>query len=251
MQYQNTFDERTDNHTANKKIIQIRFTFKIKINITAIKLLVFLIKKMNFATNDSKLKLINTNAINLIKSNNISTNYDSNLALYKNPIKRSSISVINSGKPNDAQFTSNQPMNQVQAQIAQNVPVQLINNQQNAINNSLLSYSKTSTSHNSLSSVTTKFKSKQSPSKESKIRELLFEDPRYRAKQLKKQRKQDIQKRFNDLNAPSYQLHNKIHQEHKRNFEEDYKVPHCHMTFVFDPNGRLSYWMGKNNIIFC
>jgi hypothetical protein len=29
------------------------------------------------------------------------------------------------------------------------------------------------------------------------------------------------------------------------NFDPNYKEPRCHMTFIFDPNGRLSYWMGN------
>ena len=29
------------------------------------------------------------------------------------------------------------------------------------------------------------------------------------------------------------------------NLDTSYKEPRCHMTFIFDPNGRLSYWMGN------
>mgnify|MGYP001810445253 CR=1 FL=1 len=87
-----------------------------------------------------------------------------------------------------------------------------------------------------------------------------FEDPLYRAKQAKKQRRQDIQKRFTDPNANPHHHHhhhhaaasasNRHHNKENSNAsitklssDYDYQVAHCHMTFIFDPNGRLSYWM--------
>jgi hypothetical protein len=85
-------------------------------------------------------------------------------------------------------------------------------------------------------------------------RMLLFDDPRYRAKQLKKQRKQDIQKRFNDFNLHDTKKHHHHHHHHllqpkiksKANeSNSENKVAKCHLTFIFDPNGRLSYWMSK------
>jgi hypothetical protein len=86
-------------------------------------------------------------------------------------------------------------------------------------------------------------------------RMLLFDDPRYRAKQLKKQRKQDIQKRFNDLSlhdAKKHQHHHHHHHHHQIKVksktcetDNENKVAKCHLTFIFDPNGRLSYWMSK------
>ena len=79
----------------------------------------------------------------------------------------------------------------------------------------------------------------------------LFEDPRYKAKQLKKQRRHDIQKRFNEvpgMGNPNSASKNvaKYSFEHNSDYlKSEYKVAHCHMTFIFDPNGRLSYWMGE------
>jgi hypothetical protein len=93
-------------------------------------------------------------------------------------------------------------------------------------------------------------------------KDTLLEDNRYKTKQLKKQRKQDIQKRFSDLQPiqPKSEIKNTRaaqasanKQKNKGanksndtgpNSEGNYKVA-CHMTFIFDPNGRLSYWMGK------
>lgn len=75
-----------------------------------------------------------------------------------------------------------------------------------------------------------------------------FDDPLYRAKQLKKQRKQDIQKRFNDT-AHHHHHHHHAQKVHKvpraRTVDStEYKAAECHLTFIFDPNGRFSYWMG-------
>ena len=76
-----------------------------------------------------------------------------------------------------------------------------------------------------------------------KLKDPLIEDSKLRTKQLKKLRKQDIQKRFNDAsnstNAKSSNLGSK-------STSDSYKTS-CRMTFIFDPNGRFSYWMGKQN----
>jgi hypothetical protein len=37
----------------------------------------------------------------------------------------------------------------------------------------------------------------------------------------------------------------KLNDKDAMNLDTSYKEPRCHMTFIFDPNGRLSYWMGK------
>ena len=86
-----------------------------------------------------------------------------------------------------------------------------------------------------------------------------FEDPRYKANKLKKQRKHDIQRMFTDHppqakaspNATSSATKTKANKAGKSGksddgpnyLDSDYKVAQCHMTFIFDPNGRLSYWM--------
>jgi len=86
---------------------------------------------------------------------------------------------------------------------------------------------------------------------------LRFEDPRYKAAKLKKQRKQDIQRRFNDLGQNvANKNSSKRSAEQNSELQNNYRVAHCHMTFIFDPNGRFSYWMGmftlkiQNNIYF-
>lgn len=92
----------------------------------------------------------------------------------------------------------------------------------------------------------------------SKGTSIIFEEYKYKAKQLKKQRKHDMQKRLqiNSELIHSSQNQNlaKTHkkkvtttsgdQSHNSYMEPNYRVSHCHMTFIFDPNGRFSYWMG-------
>ena len=122
-------------------------------------------------------------------------------------------------------------------------------------------------------SISSSSKLKTTQLKDDKL--LKFDDPRYRAKQLKKQRRQDIHKLFTDTASISHHSHGghshgghghhlalhpslapqkvmpppspksppKVKSKPKRN-EYDAQVVHCHMTFIFDPNGRLSYWMG-------
>jgi hypothetical protein len=69
-------------------------------------------------------------------------------------------------------------------------------------------------------------------------------DPIYRSKQLKKQRRQDIQKLYHD-NKTSSNFNEKGAKiaNNKKNKTE------CKFTFVFDPNGRFSYWMSKSKFI--
>ncbi len=80
---------------------------------------------------------------------------------------------------------------------------------------------------------------------------LRFEDPRYKAAKLKKQRKQDIQRRFNDSgqNVASKNT-SKRSNEPSSELQNNYRVAHCHMTFIFDPNGRFSYWMGIYIVLY-
>jgi hypothetical protein len=82
----------------------------------------------------------------------------------------------------------------------------------------------------------------------------IIEDHRYKVKLLKKQRKHDIQKRFNDLhinNKPNANNTAKINSNLKSTEREHFsRSLNCHMTFIFDPNGRLSYWMSKLMAIF-
>lgn len=81
-----------------------------------------------------------------------------------------------------------------------------------------------------------------------KAEPMLFEDPLYRAKQMKKQRKQDIQKRFNESLLMSQQVKPKPKinvKKNSNNLHDEYKMASCNMTFIFDPNGRLSYYMSK------
>lgn len=85
--------------------------------------------------------------------------------------------------------------------------------------------------------------------------ESILEDHRYKVKLLKKQRKHDIQKRFNDLqmNKPGATHNtsnpttnnNNNHSANMNEREHFSRSLNCHMTFIFDPNGRLSYWMSK------
>ena len=77
----------------------------------------------------------------------------------------------------------------------------------------------------------------------------------YRNKKLKKQRRQDIQKFFNESanikqkynitsnssEEKSKKRNNKINEKKKTKKNENC----CKFTFIFDPNGRLSYWMSK------
>ncbi len=87
--------------------------------------------------------------------------------------------------------------------------------------------------------------------------EAFFEDPLYKAKQMKKQRRQDIAKRFNDpiVNPAKPKAKPKLKQGY---FDEDvkgaaggdYKIARCNLTFIFDPNGRLSYYMSNGTVIF-
>ena len=49
-----------------------------------------------------------------------------------------------------------------------------------------------------------------------------------------KQRRQDISKKFNNRKHST----NKIDKDNEK-FEKT-----CHFTFIFDPNGRFSYWIG-------
>jgi cytochrome oxidase Cu insertion factor (SCO1/SenC/PrrC family) len=82
---------------------------------------------------------------------------------------------------------------------------------------------------------------------------LRFEDPRYKAAKLKKQRKQDIQRRFNHDSSQNQVSKNTISSKRSVETNNDhttnYRVSHCHMTFIFDPNGRFSYWMGNDYIL--
>ncbi len=86
-------------------------------------------------------------------------------------------------------------------------------------------------------------------------------DHLYRTKQLKKQRRQDIQKLFNEsasINqkySTSNSIANNINVKAsvflKSNSSEKKKVKKsncCKFTVIFDPNGRLSYWMSKFKI---
>jgi hypothetical protein len=114
-------------------------------------------------------------------------------------------------------------------------------------------------SYNSIASMA-KHKANHKLVNNAKIIEPLFEDPMYKAKKMKKERKQDIQKRFNDFAHPHHHHHH--HHHHTPNKSNDatknvasshsggggpgsieYKMARCNTSFIFDPNGRLSYWM--------
>ena len=86
----------------------------------------------------------------------------------------------------------------------------------------------------------------------------LFSIDHYRNKKLKKQRRHDIQKFFNESanikqkysasnNTKSSSNdggYNKINGE-KNSKKKKEETACCKFTFIFDPNGRLSYWMSK------
>ena len=105
------------------------------------------------------------------------------------------------------------------------------------------------------SSASSKAQLRHQDGKNERRRQSSFDDPKYRSpKQLKKQRRQDIHNRFSELSA-SGNTHSKT--KNKLNQGEDanellYKTygSSCHMTFIFDPNGRFSYWMGIICIIY-
>jgi hypothetical protein len=88
--------------------------------------------------------------------------------------------------------------------------------------------------------------------------ETFFEDPLYKAKQMKKQRRADIQKRFNDPIVNPGKAKAKPKSVKQGYFDEgvqgatggDYKIARCNLTFIFDPNGRLSYYMSMQIEIF-
>ena len=95
-------------------------------------------------------------------------------------------------------------------------------------------------------------------------------DHMYRSKQLKKQRRQDIQKFFNESAniTQKYTTSNTTTKCNSNDLKAKYNVAKlkktiidkktknqencCKFTFIFDPNGRLSYWMSmlfKTNIL--
>jgi hypothetical protein len=135
------------------------------------------------------------------------------------------------------------------------------NNNNNNNNNSPMMSSRTSrnsrASYNSIAS-TLRFKANRvivnaEKSGSFKKPETFFEDPLYKAKQLKKQRRQDIAKRFNDpiVNPAKPKAKTKqAYESVKDATGGDYKIARCNLTFIFDPNGRLSYYMSKSTIDF-
>ena len=63
--------------------------------------------------------------------------------------------------------------------------------------------------------------------------------------QQKQQRKPNQQQQKGESNK---QKTNKTNNEmNPLDQQNNYKTPRCRMTFVFDPNGRLSYWMGRSS----
>jgi hypothetical protein len=81
----------------------------------------------------------------------------------------------------------------------------------------------------------------------------------HRNKKLKKQRRQDIQKFFNQSENINHNIPNNTSVEDKSNMRNNKIIEKkkknekcCKFTFIFDPSGRLSYWMSKHSLlIFC
>lgn len=99
------------------------------------------------------------------------------------------------------------------------------------------------TSQNSLTTTSVNKIRIKSVKKDQKYSNLLLEDERQRRILLRKKKKHDLQKLHA---AAQQQIHHKQQFNNKKlNFDDEYKVARCRLTFIFDPNGRLSYWMGK------
>lgn len=99
------------------------------------------------------------------------------------------------------------------------------------------------TSHNSLTTTSVNKIRVKLVKKDQKFPDFLLEDERQKRILLKKKKKHDLQKLHAAAQQQSHQKQQFINA--KRNFDEEYKVARCRLTFIFDPNGRLSYWMGR------
>jgi hypothetical protein len=99
--------------------------------------------------------------------------------------------------------------------------------------------------YSTLSLAKTKHRLRHEDKDLSKERDFIALDPTYRSKQLKKQRKQDIQKLYQDKKANSNLIDAKTDKK-KAHEKSSNTTRKCKFTFVFDPNGRISYWMSKS-----
>lgn len=148
------------------------------------------------------------------------------------------------------------PIKQLDTSLANSIDhIEILNRSSNEQINSNAVYlsnprSSSHASHNSLSvSSINKIRIK-AVKKDPKFSDLMLEDERQRRILLKKMKKHDLQK----LHAAAHHQNHHSKQQYikqsntKRNFEDEYKVAKCRLTFIFDPNGRLSYWMGKTLI---